>query len=99
MHVYNYIQYTVFDSTNREALWKALPIFGCPANCVTAPSLFTICLCAILVIDLQYADKCAILVYTAEELHTSLTNLFVEAHQNMPSSAITQYHLPTRSWQ
>ena len=126
MHVYNYIQYTAFDSTNREALGKALPIFGCPANCVTAPSLFTIYLCAILclfrerlprgnevdyrldrkccmlsrlivktkdrkivVIDLQYADECAILIYTAEELHTSV-DLYSKAYQSMGLSIISQ---------
>ena len=126
MHVYNYTQYTAFDSTNREALWKAFLIFGCPANCVTAPRIFTIYLCAILclfrerlprgnevdyrldrkccmlsrliaktkdrkivVIDLQYADECAILIYTAEELHTSV-DLYSKAYQSMGLSIISQ---------
>ena len=34
------------------------------------------------VIDLQYADDCAILVYSAEELQTSL-DLFTEAYQSL----------------
>ena len=143
-----------FGSINREALWKVLSRFGCPANfitilrllhdkmtatalfsetetepftirtgvkqgCVIAPTLFTVYLCVILflvrdrlphgieldswldgrlfnlgrlkaktkvmktaALDLQYADDCAILVHSAEELQTSL-DLFTEAYQSL----------------
>ena len=142
-----------FESINREALWKVLSRFGCPANfitilrrhdkmtatvffngtetgpftirtgvkqgCVIALTNFTVYLCAILflvhdrvphvveldywldgrlfnlsclkaktkvmktaVIDLQYADDCAILAHSAEELQTCL-DLITEAYQSL----------------